>query len=245
MSKQTILSVEDDENLQVAIVHYLEDEGYNVLTAASAAEAMTQVKENKVHVVLLDLALPDQSGLQILREINDLTEARIIIVSGKDDTTDRIVGLEMGADDYITKPFEMRELYARIKAVLRRGAAEQNAPETKPQDIQQISFDCWILDRDRYEVFTEDGRAAGLTTAEFKLLDRLSASAHRVLSRDQLCEAVLGSEYEAYDRAIDIHVARLRKKLGEDPRTPRLIKTIRGVGYMFCAETAAYKRPLN
>ena len=239
MRKQVILSIEDDEDLQAVIKHYLEEQGFRVLTALTAKEALERMKEAEISVVLLDLTLPDGDGLNIVAAIRERSSAYIIIVSGKDEPTDRIVGLEMGADDYITKPFEMRELYARVKAVLRRKKPENLTALDKTRESRRIRFDGWVLDKDRYDLLDQEGAPVGLTTAEFKLLEALTGSAHRVLSRDQLCDAVSGREYEAYDRAIDIHIARLRKKLEDDPRSPKLIKTVRGVGYMFCSDTTA------
>lgn len=246
MNKGTILSVDDDEDLQTVIGQYLEDDGYRIIKASTVAKALEQAASHELDVVLLDLVLPDGEGLVLIPQLQSKTGAGIIVVSGKSDTTEKIVCLEMGADDYITKPFEMRELSARIRAVLRRRdagpdfgaaqaaqkAAHQNAA---PKQAEQIFFEGgWCLDRNQYQLFDDKKRSAALTTGEFKLLEALVLSANRALSREHLFDLTRDGEFEAYDRAIDIQIARLRKKLGDDAKPPRIIKTVRGVGYMFC-----------
>lgn len=238
MPKATVLSVDDDRNLQTVVRHYLEEDGYNVLSAHSGKELAEKVG-SAVDVVLLDLTLPDAEGFSLIATIRQKCAARIIIVSGKTDTTEKIIGLEMGADDYITKPFEMRELAARIKAVLRRGAAADEATAAaSPVKADKIYFGTWCLDRTQYQLLDDQGLSAGLTTGEFKLLEALVLAPSRALTRDYLFDLTReGGNFDAYDRAIDIQVARLRKKLGDDPKSPELIKTVRGVGYMFTGET--------
>lgn len=246
MNKGTILSVDDDENLQIVIGQYLESDGYNVIRAGNVASALQQAENHKPDVVLLDLVLPDGEGLVLIPQLRSKTGAGIIVVSGKSDTTEKIVCLEMGADDYITKPFEMRELSARIKAVLRRRdpsndglqAANEAQDDKKADSIalaEKISFEGgWTLDRNQYQLFDNKGDSAELTTGEFKLLEALLMSANRALSREHLFDLTRDGEFDAYDRAIDIQIARLRKKLCDDSKSPRVIKTIRGVGYIFC-----------
>ncbi len=239
MAQETILSVDDDENLQVVVKHYLEDDGYTFIALNSVADVVEKAHALSYDLVLLDLKLPDGEGLSLLSVIRAKSQAPIIVVSGKDDTMEKVVCLEMGADDYITKPFEMRELSARIKAVLRR--ANDN-PEQGPNSVKEelqdlpekIRFNGWILDRLQYELFDPDGQAAELTTGEFQLLDAMVLSPKRVLSREKLFEITHKEKYDIYDRAIDIKIARLRKKLKEDGN---LIKTVRGVGYMFLGDT--------
>lgn len=242
MSKATILSVDDDPNLQLVLRHYLESDGYDVVDAMSGKEVLQRLSEHKIDVVLLDLVLPDEEGLRVLSKIKAHANIPVIIVSGKTDTTEKIVGLEMGADDYITKPFEMRELSARIKAVIRRGenandaAAANHAPAAKadaPASRDKISFAEWTLDRLQYQLFDKSGKSADLTAGEFKLLEALVMSPNRALTRDYLFELTREDEFEAFDRAIDIQIGRLRKKLNDDPKEPRFIKTVRGVGYLF------------
>lgn len=245
MNKGTVLSVDDDENLQIVVGQYLESDGYNVITAGDVASAIEQAENNKLDVVLLDLVLPDGEGLVLIPQLKSRTKAGIIVVSGKSDTTEKIVCLEMGADDYITKPFEMRELSARIKAVLRRrepsndGKTADNrqasASDNNSKTSEKIIFEGgWTLDRNQYQLFDPQGESAELTTGEFKLLEALVTSANRALSREHLFDLTRDGEFDVYDRAIDIQIARLRKKLGDESKSPRIIKTIRGVGYMFC-----------
>lgn len=239
MTKATVLSVDDDANLQTVIRHYLEDDGYRVLSALSGKEMAEKIPGGAVDVVLLDLTLPDAEGLSLIATIRQSSSARIIIVSGKTDTTEKIIGLEMGADDYMTKPFEMRELAARIKAVLRRAQpAEGVAATPEAGKTARVYFGDWCLDRTQYQLFNGAKESAGLTTGEFKLLEALVMAPSRALTREYLFDLTRdGGAYDSYDRAIDIQVARLRKKLGDDSRTPDLIKTVRGVGYMFCGTT--------
>jgi DNA-binding response OmpR family regulator len=239
LNKAAILAVEDDANLQNVMRHYLEQEGYQFASASTGSAALERIDTSAPDVVLLDLVLPDEDGLALLTAIRAKSKAAIIVISGKNETADRIVGLEMGADDYLTKPFEMRELAARIKAVLRRiadarGAAVKiDAPLAK---ADKLRFSGWVLDRLQYQLFDAAGKPAELTSGEFKLLEALVIAPNRVLSREQLFEATRHGDFDAFDRAIDIQIGRIRRKLNDDPREPALIKTVRGVGYMFCGE---------
>lgn len=244
MQKGIVLSVDDDEGLQTVIAQYLEDDGYKVLKAGSSAAALDIASDHTLDVILLDLVLPDAEGLTLLPQLQSHNPAAaVIVVSGKSDTTEKIICLEMGADDYMTKPFEMRELSARIKAVLRR---MEPSNDTAAQDegktahtAEKVHFgDGWVLDRTQWQLFNADNVSATLTTGEFKLLEALVLSPNRALSRERLFELTRDGEYDVYDRAIDIQIARLRKKLGDDSKEPQMIKTVRGVGYMFCGDVA-------
>ena len=241
MRKATVLSVDDDENLQVVVGQYLESDGYTVVQVFSGKELQEKLKPDCADVILLDLVLPDVEGFALISKIREHAKIPIIIVSGKSDTTEKIVGLEMGADDYITKPFEMRELSARIKAVLRRSAETQsNESSSGAQSSDQpdkVYFQDWCLDRTQYQLFDKENNSADLTTGEFKLLEALVLSANRVLSREHLFEITRGGDFDAFDRAIDIQIGRIRKKLGDDSKSSTLIKTVRGVGYMFSGKT--------
>lgn len=234
----TILSVDDDQDIHIVLEQYLDDAGYRFLSAKNLEQAIDVLRNNKVTVVLLDLTLPDGEGLSLIPQIKTETEAGIIIVSGKNDTTEKVVCLEMGADDYITKPFELRELSARIKAVIRRmqdkkpsaaGPAEEDEVEDK------LYFnDGWCFDRSHYQLYKPDGKSADLTSGEFSLLDALIKSANRALSREQIFERTRSDGgYENFDRSIDIQIARLRKKINDNDANTPIIKTVRGVGYMF------------
>lgn len=242
--KTTVLAVDDDANLQTVMRHYLEQAGYQFLSALNGQELLDKLDTAHPDIILLDLLLPDNDGLSLLTMIRSKTHAPVIVVSGKDETADRIVGLEMGADDYLTKPFEMRELSARIKAVLRRAsgalsAAANDKAESGIAKAQKLKFGGWTLDRAQYQLFDADGKSAELTSGEFKLLEALVITPNRVLSREQLFELTRQGNYDVYDRAIDIQIARVRKKLGDDPKEPALLKTVRGVGYMFCGDVSA------
>ncbi len=236
MQKGTILAIDDDLNLQFVVSQYLEGDGYTVVPAGDVKSAIEKSMTTKFDVILLDLMLPDGEGIDLIPAIRAQSSAAVIVVSGKDDTMEKIICLEMGADDYMTKPFEMRELSARIKAVLRRSNDNlQSEDKTPSHKSEKIIFNGWCLDRSQYQLFDKDQKTAELTIGEFKLLEALILSPKRVLSRELLFDLTRGGgSYDSYDRAIDIQVARLRRKLGADSH---LIKTIRGVGYMFNSET--------
>jgi two-component system OmpR family response regulator len=238
MQKGTVLSVEDDENLQMVIAHYLEEDGYNVICAGTVKAALEKISSQPPNVVLLDLVLPDGEGLSLIPMFRSGSAAAIIVVSGKDSTTEKIVCLEMGADDYMTKPFEMRELSARIKAVLRRAEqAPVPSAETSIKDADKLLLDKgWCLDRTQYQLFDDKAQSVELTTGEFRLLEALVLASNRTLSREQLYELTRNSGYDVFDRAVDIQIARIRKKIGDDAKPPQVIRTVRGVGYMYCGE---------
>lgn len=230
MAKSTVLSVDDDESFQTVVRLYLEGEGYDVKTLSNGRDLLERIDTLKADVMLLDLVMPGQDGLSVLAGIRSKTRIPIIVVSGKADTTEKIVGLEMGADDYITKPFEMRELVARIKAVMRRVSdSREHAPSANDDKPENIPFNDWILDRARFQLLKKsDNSPVDITIGEYQLLEALVLSANRALSRERLFEMTRDTDYDSYDRAIDIQIARLRKKLGDDSS----IKTVRGVGYM-------------
>lgn len=243
MQKGTILSVEDDEQLQFVLGEYLKDDGYNVLFANNFKAALEHAANTRINVVLLDLVLPDGDGLSLIPQLKSSCNAGIIVLSGKDNTTEKVVCLEMGADDYLTKPFEMREMSARIKAVMRRlESTPPTSVRTESSDRDRVRLpNGWVLDRSSYQVFDSESRSAELTTGEFKLLNVLAQAANRVLSREQLFELTRegNTAFDVYDRAIDIQIARLRKKIGDVQKPPQVIRTIRGVGYMLCGPVEA------
>lgn len=221
---ERVLIVDDDPLIRNAVRDGLEDHGYVVTEAASGAEALTRVTATAPAVVLLDLGLPDRSGLDVLSDLLDSGQS-IIVVSGRDSEADRVVGLELGADDYITKPFSLRELVARVGAVSRRRASAAPSPRT-------LRFDELLIDLDAREV-TLDGSAIALTAKEFDLLSFLASEPRRVFSRDQLLEHVWASSGAWQSGStISEHVHRVRTKLDGDDRT-RWIETVRGVGYRF------------
>lgn len=233
-----MLIVDDDRDLQVVMRQYLEQQGYQLRFAQNGAEMMLALSAERPDIILLDLMLPDNDGLTLLSEIRSKKYAPVIVVSGKNEMADKVVGLEMGADDYLAKPFEMRELAARIKAVLRRVSESRAPADTQGTDdaAKRIGFNGWVLDRLQYQLFDAEGKPADLTSGEFKLLEALVLAPNRVLSREQLFELTREGEFDVYDRAIDTQIARIRKKLNDDPANPELIKTVRGIGYMFCGD---------
>ncbi len=238
MQKGIVLSIDDDENLQIVVTQYLESDGYRVISAADAATALSKLESQQTDIILLDLVLPDAEGLTLIPQLRAKASVPIIVVSGKSDTTEKIICLEMGADDYITKPFEMRELSARIKAVMRRtDSADNKVSEDKSKDEKIIFGNGWCLDRTQYQLLDEQNKSIDLTTGEFQLLEALMLSPNRALSRERLFELTRSGNYDVYDRAIDIQIARIRKKLNDEDG--QVIKTIRGVGYMFSGNIKA------
>jgi len=240
MKKGLVLYIDDDAGLQIVITQYLEEDGYEVISAQSVGEAMEIVTNDKPDIILLDLTLPDGEGMTLIPQIQAISQAGIIVVSGKTETTEKIVCLEMGADDYLTKPFEMRELSARIKAVARRQGEtvvqDNDMPIEKTEKLPFIKG--WVLDRSQYQLFDEGGASKDLTTGEFKLLEALVLSENKALTREKLFDLTRDGEFEAYDRAIDIQIARIRKKIDDNAEDHEYIKTIRGVGYMYVSKAA-------
>lgn len=238
MDKGVVLTVDDDEELQIVLKQYLENDGYKVETASDGAQMLEKITTVDSDVILLDLVLPDTDGLTLLAQVRAKGQVPVIVLSGKNDTTEKIVCLEMGADDYITKPFEMRELSARIKAALRRSEqpAVSNGREVIPDHVppkeERVEFHGFVIDRNQFQLFDSKNKSLDVTTGEFELLDALVSSPNRALSRERLFELTRDNEYDSYDRAIDIQIGRIRKKLGK--AGPDIIKTVRGVGYMFC-----------
>lgn len=235
MSKGFVLSIDDDDALQVVLSAYFESEGYLYDSTRDGSELAEKLNTMQPDIILLDLVLSDVDGTSLIPIIRQHTQAPIIIVSGKNDTTEKIICLEMGADDYLTKPFELRELKARIKAAMRRtgeGEFVASDPSETESENENITFGEFTLDRDQYQVFRDDGESLDVTIGEFQLLEALVTAPNRALSREQLFELTRDGEYDSYDRAIDIQIGRIRKKLGEDSLS--IIKTMRGIGYMYC-----------
>ncbi|WP_429072276.1 response regulator [Aeromonas veronii] len=229
-----ILVVDDHSEIRDLLKRFLEQHGLRVSCARDGKEMKRLLEEREFDLLVLDLMMPGEDGLTLCRELRVKSNLPIIMLTAMGEETDRIIGLEMGADDYLAKPFNPRELLARIKAVMRRTQAEtQPATETLTRDLR---FDRWLLDVNRRELVDEDGVGLSLSTAEFDLLKVFLARPQRVLSRDQLLDLARGREAVAFDRAIDTLVSRLRRKLERDPKNPELIKTIWGGGYMFSAD---------
>ncbi|HDX8426487.1 response regulator [Aeromonas veronii] len=229
-----ILVVDDHSEIRDLLKRFLEQHGLRVSCARDGKEMKRLLEEREFDLLVLDLMMPGEDGLTLCRELRVKSNLPIIMLTAMGEETDRIIGLEMGADDYVAKPFNPRELLARIKAVMRRTQADtQPAAETLTRDLR---FDRWLLDVNRRELVDEDGVGLSLSTAEFDLLKVFLERPQRVLSRDQLLDLARGREAVAFDRAIDTLVSRLRRKLERDPKNPELIKTIWGGGYMFSAD---------
>jgi DNA-binding response OmpR family regulator len=224
----TILIVDDDPRMCRLVARYLHREGYSVRTAGSGSEMRRVLVEEDPQLVILDLMLPDEDGFELARFLRARSAAGIIMLTGKTDTVDKVVGLEIGADDYITKPFDERELLARVRSVMRRVSGHRNPPEP---GNSVAYFGDWVLDIEGQELRTRTGMIIDITNHEFRLLSILVAHCHRVLTRDAILDSVFDREWSPDDRSIDVLVGKLRKKLGDNARQPRLIKTIRGAGY--------------
>lgn len=229
-----ILVVDDHSEIRDLLKRFLEQHGMRVSCARDGKEMKRLLDEREFDLLVLDLMMPGEDGLTLCRELRVKSRLPIIMLTAMGEETDRIIGLEMGADDYLSKPFNPRELLARIKAVIRRTQAESlPVPETLTRDLR---FDRWLLDVNRRELVDEEGVGMSLSTAEFDLLKVFLERPQRVLSRDQLLDLARGREAVAFDRAIDTLVSRLRRKLERDPKNPELIKTIWGGGYLFAAD---------
>ncbi|HGY5239305.1 TPA: response regulator [Aeromonas salmonicida subsp. pectinolytica] len=233
-SSTHILVVDDHSEIRDLLKRFLEQHGLRVSCARDGKEMKRLLEEREFDLLVLDLMMPGEDGLTLCRELRAKSCLPIIMLTAMGEETDRIIGLEMGADDYLAKPFNPRELLARIKAVMRRTNVEpQPASETLTRDLR---FDRWLLDINRRELVDEEGVGLSLSTAEFDLLRVFLERPQRVLSRDQLLDLARGREAVAFDRAIDTLVSRLRRKLERDPKNPELIKTIWGGGYLFAAD---------
>jgi two-component system, OmpR family, alkaline phosphatase synthesis response regulator PhoP len=231
----TILVVDDEQRLRDLIRGYLEHEGFTVFTAADGLTALDLARQHAPELVVLDLMLPGIDGLEVCRRLRAFSDAYVIMLTARAEEIDRIVGLEVGADDYLTKPFSPRELIARLRAMLRR--PRRGSPSTLPDVPPPQHFGELVIDHARREV-TLAGAVVPLTTLEFALLTTLAAHPGRVFTRDQLLERVWDTDYFGDDHVVDVHIANLRKKLGDDPAAPRFIETVRGAGYRFRGRAA-------
>ncbi len=223
------LLVEDDARLAALTKEYLEGHGVAVVHVGDGRRGQEEALTGRYDAVLLDLMLPGKDGLEVCREIRARSDVPIVVLTARGEEADRVMGLELGADDYLAKPFSPRELLARIRAVVRRAKGRAGPA----RDLVRVG--ALVVDPAARRV-TLRGREVPLTGYEFALLEALARRAGRVLSREQLMELARGSADEAFDRTVDVHVSRLRQKLGDDPKRPRLIKTIRGAGYVLAGE---------
>ncbi|MDI1240176.1 MAG: response regulator transcription factor [Polaromonas sp.] len=232
---QQLLMIEDDTRLATMVGEYLRQSGYGFTHAVDGGKGLEALQNCKPDLVILDLMLPDMDGLEVCRRIKglggDAGRTAVLMLTAKGDPMDRIVGLEIGADDYLPKPFEPRELLARIRAVLRRGGETASTGGSQ----QAMRFGSLEIDRDARTV-SVSGKVCELTSYQFDLLVALAERAGRVLSRDQIMEAVRGRELEAFDRSIDVHMGRIRNAIELDAKDPKRILTVRGVGYVFAKQ---------
>ncbi|PCN45054.1 DNA-binding response regulator [Brevibacillus laterosporus] len=225
-----ILVVEDEVSISKLIQFNLEKAGYEVITAFDGKQALTMVREEKPDFIILDLMLPYMDGLDVCKTLRqERINTPILILTAKEDELDKILGLELGADDYITKPFSPREVVARVKAILRRFNAKPE-PDQEKEEERQYSFGEIVIYPEKYEVFLRDEKVE-LTPKEFELLQYLASNVGRVLTRDQLLNAVWNYDFVGDSRIVDVHVSHLREKLEQDTKNPRYIKTVRGLGY--------------
>lgn len=225
----TILVIDDEENILNLVEAYLRAEGNTVHLARDGAQGLAAFRRYHPELVILDVMLPVMDGLEVLQQIRRESDVYVMMLTARSEEMDRVIGLTVGADDYLTKPFSPRELVARVKAILRRGRA------ASADERQTLAFQHLQIDPQRYEV-RRDGQLVELTTLEFKLLAVLATYAGMVLSREQLLEQVWGYDFYGEDRVVDVHIGHIRQKLEDDPANPQFILTVRGVGYKFADE---------
>ncbi len=221
-----VLMIEDDQALAAMVIEYLNDRGLSASTRASATEGLAALNDEPFDAVILDVMLPDADGFEVCRQIRARSDIPILMLTARGEETDRIVGLELGADDYLPKPFNPRELLARLRAILRR----RNSGAAGKANVWR--FGRLEIDRDA-RIVRLDGEECVLTSYQFELLSALAADAGRVLSREQLMDRVKGEDLEAFDRSIDVHISRIRAAIEDDAKHPRRIITVRGAGYVF------------
>lgn len=242
MTRKThILVVDDEPRIRTMLRRYLTDEGFSVAEAGDGAGLRAALDRQPADLVLLDLMMPGEDGLTLARHIRERARTPIIMLTGKGDVIDRVAGLEAGADDYMAKPFHLREVLARIRTVLRRAQASDDPPPPAETPANRkakgalLCFAGYRLDPLKRELRRADGELVALTTGEYDLLSAFARSPNRVLTRDQLMDLAKGREWAANDRAIDAQVVRLRRKIERDPKNPVLVKTVRGSGYILAA----------
>lgn len=232
-----ILVVDDDRDIRTLLAEYLDSNGLRTLTATNGSEMRRVLEESRVDLIVLDLTLPGEDGLTLCRNLRATSAVPVIMLTARGEPLDRILGLEMGADDYLAKPFEPRELFARIRSVLRRTQALP--PNMAQPEVAAMRFAGWTLDLTARHLVNKDGVVVALSGAEFRLLKVFLDHPNRVLNRDQLLELTQGRESDPFDRSVDIQISRLRQKLGDDARTPTIIKTVRNEGYVLATAVTA------
>jgi two-component system, OmpR family, response regulator len=234
-SSPHLLIVDDDREIRELLSRFLRKHGFRVSVAVDGREVRKALADQAIDLVVLDLMLPGEDGLSLCRRLRSDSTIPVIMLTAMGEEIDRIIGLEMGADDYLAKPFNPRELLARIKAVLRRtgASAVHAARAADEQSTMRVRFDAWTLDLNKRELISPSGVLVPMSGGEFTLLATFVAHPQRVLSRDQLLDFARGRDAQPFDRSIDVQVSRLRRKIEDDPHEPALIKTVRGDGYLF------------
>jgi DNA-binding response OmpR family regulator len=236
-AKRHLLIVDDDPDLRDTLHEYFETNGFTVSSVADGPGMRRVLKDGPADIIIMDLHLPGEDGLALTRELRAQGPVGIIMLTGSGDTVDRIVGLEMGADDYLAKPVDLRELLARVKSVLRRA---QTTPDSEaapaPEVGQKVRMGTCMLDLAAHRLYDAAGQEVALTSMEFDLLKAFAQHPNRVLSRDQLLDLAHNRESDVFDRSIDVRITRIRKKIEIDPEKPQVLKTVRGAGYMFVQE---------
>jgi two-component system phosphate regulon response regulator OmpR len=233
-AKAHIVVCDDEPDIRATVAEYLERNGYAVTPADGGPALRAIIGAEQVDVVILDIRMPGEDGLSLARYLREHSDVAIIMLTGSAGVIDRVVGLEIGADDYIAKPVDLRELLARIKAVLRRTSRRERAAQTAEGQVRQVvQFGTCRFDPEGHKLFDADGREIAITPMEFRLLKVFAEHRGRILNRDQLLELAHDRGWDPFDRSIDIRISRLRKKIEADPSKPEVIRTIRGVGYIY------------
>ena len=228
MAQYSVLIVDDDVKLVKLLQTYFDKEGYNTFSANDGLDALQMVRELKPDIIILDLMLPGLDGLNVCRKIRKINDIPIIMLTARDEESDRLIGLEIGADDYVTKPFSPKEVIARAKAILRRA----NKEVVRSEPIQAGTL---IIDLERHQV-TRDGKLVDVTPTEFKIMELLAGNAGKVYSRLHIVEQIQGYSFEGYERTIDAHIKNLRRKIEINSKEPQYIQTVYGIGYKFAGE---------
>jgi len=239
IESNSVLVIDDDPSACEVVADTLESNGFQPFIANNAADGLKVLGRNNIDLIIVDLGLPDMDGLELTRSLKSLSKAGVIILSGRTETTEKVVGLELGADDYLTKPFEPRELVARVRSVLRRSTSKS---EITGEQGRIYEFDGWKLDINRRELTDPDNNVIEITSGEFDFLKVFVEHPNRVLSRDQILEFAYNNDTPAYDRSVDIRITRLRRKIEPDPKSPQWIKTLRNAGYIFAVPVVNVSR---
>lgn len=233
MAKEIVLVVDDDENQRWLVKTYMQKHGFEVLLAENGTTMREQITTRMIDIVLLDVSMPGEDGFTLARYLREHHDVGIVMLTASGELIDRILGLEIGADDYITKPFEPRELLARVKAVLRRTAGQKQSSSESDSSDESLYLGHYVIDTDSREITDEEGNVIPVTATEFDLLTIFAENPDKVLTRDVLLDLTNKGTSDPFDRSIDIRIGRIRKKIEDNPSEPTIIQTVRGVGYVY------------